>query len=651
MSRQTGHHSRRRQSKANSQRSKLLTSSVAVGRPTASPRPKNAGKTRTTERSKVSRAKANKKSKKLKHSGRSRQSKHSKHSRHSRHSKHSKQLKQSKHSKQTRFAESVVKMLSSSSDLNALELAKVKLPNLHVFQHEPEMKHVFDRFPIHVQAFAFLADYYARNLRLPAQQLQTQMPQLVIYLCTLLQSGSCSWQQVVSKLQRWFLIALEQPKLKQPKQPKKPNQLAGGGLGWLKKVLVGIGLVSGASASGASASGPVNLTEALIDAKGKGFDSSEVLTPLNSALSQLTNVVQNDDSKLSGVADSYFLSLKDETASRTEELFVTPFTTTIDKLIAYGLRLGYLDPSSDLNSKSQPLTSDEISKLMYTFNNITSANFDAPVLPLSPHLSPIVSLYVDSVKNNMSLGLVSIQKFEVKKDISPEQLEQNMRKYNEDAVYFASSVAVVMQEFITTQTNAYIQSNSMTDLTKQILQNLFGVRNSDAHAANNGERLVDTARSLSMSVFGLPIPSSERTTTSRLTGMIKKLTEYFQRQSVVDGFKASLSEVVDLYENYESFEQNVSDFEPPFWTWSTTLVAVSGLMALLGGLNWKIRQIYGSKIWPDQFKDANEDNNKSLREQLQNALAAIKQLKKRMTGEPANLTWSQPMELRSGRRL
>ena len=185
MSRQAGHHSRRRQSKTNSQRVKLLASSFAFSCSKASKKPKNAGKSRTTERSQVSRAKANKKSKKLKHS------RHSKRSRHSRHSRHS---------KQTRFAESFVKMLSSSSDLNALELAKVKLPNLHVFQHEPEMKHVFDRFPIHVQAIAFLADYYARNLRLPAQQLQTQMPQLVIYLCTLLQTGSCSWQQAVSKL-------------------------------------------------------------------------------------------------------------------------------------------------------------------------------------------------------------------------------------------------------------------------------------------------------------------------------------------------------------------------------------------------------------------------------------------------------------------
>ena len=648
MSRQTGHHSQRRQSKAKSQqsqRSKQLTASPAFSRSKASTRPKNAGKARTTERSKVSRAKANKKSKKLKHSGHSGRSRHSKHSKNSRHSKRS---KHSKHSKQPRFAESVVKMLSSSSDLNALELAKVKLPNLHVFQHEPEMKHVFNRFPIHVQAIAFLADYYARNLRLPAQQLQTQMPQLVIYLCTLLQSGSCSWQQVVSKLQRWFLIALEQPK-----QPKQPNQLAGGGLGWLKKVLVGIGLVSGASASGASvAQGPVNLTETLIDAKHKGFDSSDVLTPLNSALHGLRSVTHNNESMLSGAAFTYFDTLEDETASRTEQLFVTPFTTTVDKLIAYGLRLGYLDPSSHLNSKSQNLESDEISKLMYTFNDITSANFNAPLLSLSSHLSPIVSLYVDSVKNNMQAGLDSIQKFAVKKHLSQEQLETNMGQYNEDAVNFASSVAVVMQDFITTQTNAYIESNLNTGVTKQILTNLFGVPNSDAHVTS----LVDAARNLRTSVFRLPILEHDRSSIrSRFRGMIEKLTGHFQRPRVVDEFKASLSQVVVMYEKYELFERNVSDFEPPFWTWSITLAAVSCLMALFGGSLWQIQRIDGS----GNFEKANEDNSTSWRDKFEQVIQAADAkiaelqaaLKNRMTGEPAVLSWSQPMELRSGRRL
>ena len=495
-------------------------------------------------------------------------------------------------------------MLSSSSDLNALELAKVKLPNLHVFQHEPEMKHVFNRFPIHVQAIAFLADYYARNLKLPAQQLQTQMPQLVIYLCTLLQTGGCSWQQAVSKLQRWFLIALE--------QPKQPNKLAGGGLGWLKKVLVGIGLVSGASDAsavdgsdlGASlAQSPVNLTEALIDAKTKGFDSSDVLTPLNSALSHLKNVVDNDKAFLSGVADDYFFSLKADKSRMTTNLFVTPFETTVKKLIAYGMSLGYLDPSSDLNSKSQNLESDEISKLMYIFNDITSANFTAPLSSLSPHLSPIVSLYVNSVNNNMTSGLDLI-----KNTTDTSDWEANKDNYKLDAVYFASSVAVVMQEFMTEQTNAYIQSNIMTDLTKQILKRLF------VHTPNN-DTLFDAARNLGTSVFEFPIPSTF-TTKAHLNGMVQKLTKYFQKPRVGNEFKKSLSNVVELYEKYGSFEQNVSDFEPPFRTWLTTLEAVLALMVLalmvlalmvlLGSLPLKMKQIYSSQRGPPKGPDTFE---------------------------------------------
>ena len=209
-----------------------------------------------------------------------------------------------------------------------------------------------------------------------------------------------------------------------------------------------------------------------------------------------------------------------------------------------------------------------------------------------------------------------------------------------------------MQDFITTQTNAYIESNLNTGVTKQILTNLFGVPNSDAHVTS----LVDAARNLRTSVFRLPILEHDRSSIrSRFRGMIEKLTGHFQRPRVVDEFKASLSQVVVMYEKYELFQRNVSDFEPPFWTWSITLAAVSCLMALFGGSLWQIQRIDGS----GNFEKANEDNSTSWRDKFEQVIQAADAkiaelqaaLKNRMTGEPAVLSWSQPMELRSGRRL
>ena len=230
---------------------------------------------------------------------------------------------------------------------------------------------------------------------------------------------------------------------------------------------------------------------------------------------------------------------------------------------------------------------------MYIFNDITSANFTAPLSSLSPHLSPIVSLYVNSVNNNMTSGLDLI-----KNTTDTSDWEANKDNYKLDAVYFASSVAVVMQEFMTEQTNAYIQSNIMTDLTKQILKRLF------VHTPNN-DTLFDAARNLGTSVFEFPIPSTF-TTKAHLNGMVQKLTKYFQKPRVGNEFKKSLSNVVELYEKYGSFEQNVSDFEPPFRTWLTTLEAVLALMVLLGSLPLKMKQIYSSQRGPPKGPDTFE---------------------------------------------
>ena len=273
---------------------------------------------------------------------------------------------------------------------------------------------------------------------------------------------------------------------------------------------------------------------------------------------------------------------------------------------------------------------------MYIFNNIASANFNAPLSSVSPRLSPIVSLYVDSVKNNMNSSMTAIQEV-----VGEKIWKLNEVNYNAETANFASSVAAAMQQFMNNQTEAYIKENydSMTTFTSQVLRNLFVGNLSVSQNSSAEESRVGAAGALIVSVFNRTSPTL--TTNSTLKGMTNSLSVSFNTERIIKDFKDSLSHVVELYKNYESFERNVSNFEPSFLTWSTTLVAAFGLMALLGGGSiWQIQRTHAEAGTPDGdiavagIAVNDNANGRSGRGRTTPRDAAI-------------VTWDQPMVLRN----